>query len=797
MAPRISPHKDAMHHVMTKTDKTRKLEVKFINAIKGRGVFATHSFNKGDFVVEYRGDMITGEECERRKRVYHHSCAAFMFAFRWKEKMWCIDASREDGSFGRFVNDDHRRPNCKMKKIDVNGEPHLCLFALHNIGVGEEITYDYGGNDCPWRTKSPTDGIHMVAVEEANPLTLPEIQTENASEPISSGLQSPTDGIHMVAVEEANPLTLPEIQTENASEPISSGLQSPTDGIHMVAVEEANPLTLPEIQTENTSEPISSGLQSPTDGIHMVAVEEANPLTLPDIQTENTSEPIISGLQSPTDGIHMVAVEEANPLTLPDIQTENASEPISSGLQSPTDGIHMVAVEEANPLTLPEIQTENASEPISSGLQSPTDGIHMVAVEEANPLTLPDIQTENTSEPIISGLQSPTDGIHMVAVEEANPLTLPEIQTENASEPISSGLQLFTVPVHEEIVIPRLRRTKSVIMKDLNLEDAKLFDSTSESSDNYIPETSESDTDSDSSYRPSARESKPYAKMARHLERAHIKKCDVAKAFSFPKGSRERKKNLDYIRNKGNFAHNAAVMEAGSGKLVASKRPSAQIQVLNMTDTEMDQLANFLGHDIRIHREFYRLPEKTLQLAKVSKVLMALEQGRLAEFQGKNLDEIGIDPDDEVPITEDDGGTNEENYLSAVDEEDGCVEAKDLSAVEEPTAECSLASSDRNEGSPPQPKRSRGPSIDKSVSAPKSLKGKVDNKKKTPWTQTEIQAVDRQMSTFIRSCRVPGKTDCEKCLASEPEALKHRDWQHLKFYVYNRITAYKRKFQCQ
>lgn len=67
--------------------------------------------------------------------------------------------------------------------------------------------------------------------------------------------------------------------------------------------------------------------------------------------------------------------------------------------------------------------------------------------------------------------------------------------------------------------------------------------------------------------------------------------------------------------------------------------------VLNMSDTEMDQLANFLGHDIRIHREFYRLPEKTLQLAKVSKLLMALEQGRLAEFHGQNLDEITIGPD--------------------------------------------------------------------------------------------------------------------------------------------------------
>nr|XP_043874383.1 uncharacterized protein LOC122764081 [Solea senegalensis] len=89
--------------------------------------------------------------------------------------------------------------------------------------------------------------------------------------------------------------------------------------------------------------------------------------------------------------------------------------------------------------------------------------------------------------------------------------------------------------------------------------------------------------------------------------------------------------------------------------------------VLNMTDTEMDQLANFLGHDIRVHREFYRLPEKTLQLAKVSKLLMALEQGRLAEFHGKNLDEITIGPDDTVLChdeTDDTDETREGHYSS-------------------------------------------------------------------------------------------------------------------------------------
>lgn len=40
-----------------------------------------------------------------------------------------------------------------MKRIDVNGEPHLCLFAVDDIQEGEEITYDYGGEDCPWRTQ--------------------------------------------------------------------------------------------------------------------------------------------------------------------------------------------------------------------------------------------------------------------------------------------------------------------------------------------------------------------------------------------------------------------------------------------------------------------------------------------------------------------------------------------------------------------------------------------------------------------------------------------------------------------
>lgn len=54
-------------------------------------------------------------------------------------------------------------------------------------------------------------------------------------------------------------------------------------------------------------------------------------------------------------------------------------------------------------------------------------------------------------------------------------------------------------------------------------------------------------------------------------------------------------------------------------------------------------MADVLDHNIAVHRKHYRLPESTLQLAKVSKVLLAMEQGRLGDYKGKSLDEIQVD----------------------------------------------------------------------------------------------------------------------------------------------------------
>lgn len=109
---------------------------------------------------------------------------------------------------------------------------------------------------------------------------------------------------------------------------------------------------------------------------------------------------------------------------------------------------------------------------------------------------------------------------------------------------------------------------------------------------------------------------------------------------------------LSHYRGSDCFRKYANQCGAKNPEALTSTRLRKQVAtlstVLNLKENEMDQLATFLGHDIRVHREFYRLPESTLQLAKVSKLLMAMEKGKLSDLQGKRLDDIEINPDGEL-----------------------------------------------------------------------------------------------------------------------------------------------------
>ena len=50
------------------------------------------------------------------------------------------------------MNDLPRRlANCYTKVITMDGRPYVLIFAGKDIDPGEELRYDYGGGDMPWR----------------------------------------------------------------------------------------------------------------------------------------------------------------------------------------------------------------------------------------------------------------------------------------------------------------------------------------------------------------------------------------------------------------------------------------------------------------------------------------------------------------------------------------------------------------------------------------------------------------------------------------------------------------------
>lgn len=112
---------------------------------KGRGIVTTRKFARGEFVVEYIGDLIDMAEAKLREQEYAEddNTGCYMYYFKHQNVQHCIDATAESGKLGRLVNHS-RNGNLMTKTVLVNRVPHLVLLAKEDIPEGVEVTYDYG-----------------------------------------------------------------------------------------------------------------------------------------------------------------------------------------------------------------------------------------------------------------------------------------------------------------------------------------------------------------------------------------------------------------------------------------------------------------------------------------------------------------------------------------------------------------------------------------------------------------------------------------------------------------------------
>ncbi|GAA6088471.1 histone-lysine N-methyltransferase NSD3 isoform X1 [Tachysurus ichikawai] len=106
----------------------------------GWGLKTKQDLKKGDFVIEYVGELIDLEEC--RQRISHanknHVTNFYMLTLT-KDRV--IDAGPK-GNLSRFINHSCS-PNCETQKWTVNGDVRIGLFTLCDIAADTELTFNY------------------------------------------------------------------------------------------------------------------------------------------------------------------------------------------------------------------------------------------------------------------------------------------------------------------------------------------------------------------------------------------------------------------------------------------------------------------------------------------------------------------------------------------------------------------------------------------------------------------------------------------------------------------------------
>ncbi|WAR01707.1 KMT5A-like protein [Mya arenaria] len=140
------------YFAVRRSDRKCKTEIEVVEFDnKGRGVVASKAFKRGDFVVEYVGDLISIPEAKKRDEKYS-----------------------KDPTKGCYIKSNG---NCHTKVVDGGSRPYLILAASRDISVDEELLYDYGDRSQasleshPWLkvdTPPVTNVLFPSAVRTAN-----------------------------------------------------------------------------------------------------------------------------------------------------------------------------------------------------------------------------------------------------------------------------------------------------------------------------------------------------------------------------------------------------------------------------------------------------------------------------------------------------------------------------------------------------------------------------------------------------------------------------------------------------
>ena len=130
-----------LHRVVQKGSKCSLCIFKTLR--KGWGVKTLKDVERGTFVAEYSGEVITKQESDRRSLTEEYKSKGMTYFFQIDHQL-TIDGTKI-GNEARFFNHSCQ-PNMDVFHVitDINHHHHkLAFFANCRIKAGEELTFEY------------------------------------------------------------------------------------------------------------------------------------------------------------------------------------------------------------------------------------------------------------------------------------------------------------------------------------------------------------------------------------------------------------------------------------------------------------------------------------------------------------------------------------------------------------------------------------------------------------------------------------------------------------------------------
>jgi len=134
--PETCPCKEKCSNQRFQRRQYAKVEV-FKAGEKGHGLRAKEHIGRGQFIIEYVGEIIDTASCIHRVKTSRQK----HFYFITLDASEGIDATYQ-GNIARYINHSCE-PNCITQKWAVKGENCVGIFAKEDIRMGTELTFDY------------------------------------------------------------------------------------------------------------------------------------------------------------------------------------------------------------------------------------------------------------------------------------------------------------------------------------------------------------------------------------------------------------------------------------------------------------------------------------------------------------------------------------------------------------------------------------------------------------------------------------------------------------------------------